>query len=906
MFRDFNRLNVPMSFPLELSVLNKGEVDKQSTRTRKKAARIFSGFRLKLQRFGNFITRAKNPVIGLKRHFVPAGLSKHFVIIPTEQYLLSEWSLFQQSSATVLKTCSHVFASEFSSGIDSSVTTAFSEDLSKALEQHNNEKTDIRLRIHKHFTKVTESCFETWPLAGTCVLPRRLLSEKSFGHKNKKLKQQFIHCRKSWDKYWTGERLNLLKNIDLVCLSLKAGKCYQDTESACREWHDKHITATVSSLRDLVQQFRERARKSGKSPEKLRKFILEKETVQFIKNIQADSLGPVDALKTFTLSKLVTEYQETIAGIIDSLKDTYTAFRLTEKDGIVPQTELVDISLKALITFYSRKELDKAIKLISDSARNDILLLSNELMTVSDIIQGGLDTAFMLLRRANEKNEDLQQPSEVLLEGIDRTLDKLGYILSQVEALQFSTFTHLEEKHHSLIERVNSLQNTKKLMQMRLTFMKAKAQGSLKDFGDKAKHSAVSTFHFVRITVTPFLKQALRHLIRIVGVITVKARLKIDTTGVVESVNVYLRKAKSAISGLPAVYQRMFDFSPLEEERYFVGRESELTELQSAFENWRRDQSGMVALVGERGSGRSTLVNMARTRFLQGERIKYIRSEKTLNDFDEMRKFLEAAFDLSGTRDMRELEERVQKLPNDRVIILEDFHRLFIKTTEGLRIFNRMVLFAARTQQNTFWLISSGNYCWRYLDQVLELRRFFAQVIMLKELKGDEIEKVIMLRHRISGIPLQFSELSEVTKSRKYKLLHNENQRKELNRKKFFEHLHTNSGGNVSVAMVLWLIAIDNRDNKAFQLSHGISTDPRMLRNLTTDELFVITAIIQHEVLTMNELSSIMNISEDGAQLLLTGLYNRHILEEHNGIYNLHFFLYRPMTRMLYEKRFLH
>ena len=60
---------------------------------------------------------------------------------------------------------------------------------------------------------------------------------------------------------------------------------------------------------------------------------------------------------------------------------------------------------------------------------------------------------------------------------------------------------------------------------------------------------------------------------------------------------------------LPFVYQRLFEIKPLEDKRFYFGRDLEMKELSKAFNNWQSGKFSPTVIVGEKGSGSTTLIN---------------------------------------------------------------------------------------------------------------------------------------------------------------------------------------------------------------------------------------------------------------------------------------------------------
>jgi hypothetical protein len=223
-----------------------------------------------------------------------------------------------------------------------------------------------------------------------------------------------------------------------------------------------------------------------------------------------------------------------------------------------------------------------------------------------------------------------------------------------------------------------------------------------------------------------------------------------------------------------------------------------------------------------------------------------------------------------------------------------------------LQIFKRFLLFASRTQGTVFWFLTCGGYIWKYLDKVVGLQRYFSKVVNVDGLTTDNIEDLIMRRHRLCGIPIQFPVDLVTTRSKKYRQCKNKKEQQALLQKLFFKKLTDASTGNVSVAMLLWCISIKNNDNKMFEIIGLPDIKLRIDNVMSTEEMFVIAAIVLHERMSPIELSNVLSMPQETALLYLTGLKNKGFLIELKGFFELHFFLYRSFIGYLHEKRLIH
>jgi Fic family protein len=155
-------------------------------------------------------------------------------------------------------------------------------------------------------------------------------------------------------------------------------------------------------------------------------------------------------------------------------------------------------------------------------------------------------------------------------------------------------------------------------------------------------------------------------------------------------------------------------------------------------------------------------------------------------------------------------------------------------------------------------------------------------------------------------LPIIFAPGESLKKVKKFKRMKNYDIRQNWLKLKFFHNIEELSSGNVSAAILYWQNNIKLSENKKIIATVEDKIDLHFLQNLPENDLFAITVLIQHESITIKDFAQVLNLTMDESMLIITSLLNRGIVIEKNGKFELHFFLYRPLMRILYEKRLLH
>ncbi len=113
-----------------------------------------------------------------------------------------------------------------------------------------------------------------------------------------------------------------------------------------------------------------------------------------------------------------------------------------------------------------------------------------------------------------------------------------------------------------------------------------------------SKQSILKTREAILILRTRYLNLRI-----ILGITTDKKSISSELSN-------YLAETQAAISQLPLMYQRLFKIEPLTNQRFLIQRTGMIDQLNNALENWKKGKYAPVCLVGEPGSGITTLINV--------------------------------------------------------------------------------------------------------------------------------------------------------------------------------------------------------------------------------------------------------------------------------------------------------
>lgn len=324
---------------------------------------------------------------------------------------------------------------------------------------------------------------------------------------------------------------------------------------------------------------------------------------------------------------------------------------------------------------------------------------------------------------------------------------------------------------------------------------------------------------------------------------------------------------------LPALYERLFRLAPIEDQRFLVGRKTEMDGLTQAFSLWQSGRSASVLVVGARGSGKTSLLNCASQVVFMGVPVVRGQFGRRVLRPDQMSGFLRELFEIPSGED---LEASLNQ--GRRVAVIEEFERTFLRCMNGFEALRSFLRLVAATSSSTLWVLAMNQTSFGYLDAVLGIGRNCSHRINAMAVSQEQMTEAILQRHTLSGLRLQFAPAPagdpRVKRLRRFFGLERTPQQM------FFDALYRQSEGLFRSAFELWLGSIERIEGAMVHMLQPLDPNySRLEAELRTDDLFTLQAILQHASLTPEELAEVFSIDNEEARSRLERLQTLEILE---------------------------
>jgi hypothetical protein len=276
--------------------------------------------------------------------------------------------------------------------------------------------------------------------------------------------------------------------------------------------------------------------------------------------------------------------------------------------------------------------------------------------------------------------------------------------------------------------------------------------------------------------------------------------------------------------------------------------------------------------VGERGSGKTSLINCARVGAFAGLPAVTGAFQQRIVDAEGMDAFLRDLFGLANDEDIVEALQRERRL-----VIIEELERTFLRSIGSFDGLERLLSVVAKTKRSVLWCLAINQAGFKLVTAALGIQRVFSHRVNARAVSAEQLREAILQRHDLSGLMLRFQPQGQESGIRRvqaalgleYSLQDD-----------FFAALHDQSHGVFRSAFQLWRAAMISAGADYVRLQQPEPPNTTALQAaLDLQDLFTLQAVLQHGALTPAEHARIFAASSDDSLDRLTRLAEMGMLE---------------------------
>ncbi len=329
------------------------------------------------------------------------------------------------------------------------------------------------------------------------------------------------------------------------------------------------------------------------------------------------------------------------------------------------------------------------------------------------------------------------------------------------------------------------------------------------------------------------------------------------------------------IRKVPVEYRRAFEDRPLDADTLERINRATVDVVSTILEDWQREsREGAVALISERGLGKSSVLNAVVGRFQPHCEIIEWRFEDKIIDTPGVLKILGELFGLSQPCQTSAQMVKALMAEPRRLIVLDGCHNLFLRKVGGFSAITTFLEIVGLTKQRHGWLMAFNSFSWHYINRLRDWG-LTCNVVELKGLSDDDIRALIEIRSAETGVVVDFSRLrggasvSEIDGE----------EGAISSARGYYRLLAEHSRGNPRVAMAYWLRSLrPTEDPGRMEVALFQVPVPPAIK-MGPDYRFMLAAIVQHDSLNAEELREIVNVDGAICSMALEQFHEMGIIE---------------------------
>jgi hypothetical protein len=789
---------------------------------------------------------------------------------------------------------------------------AYRETIQTAIDALKTLRNKVRQALQKvesecrlFVDELADSIQNISRIAGTAEFPNRRYSDKRlFKLKEAAVTQLHSHYA-DWYKDYNAlaDRVVAVKSLYgfLMSLITSAGKLHQRIDALYTESIKARVEKINASYIVIHEEFDDKSIRGDRKSVQKAIGILNKK-------LNGEVIKPLEMLLSGLANKqdMFSGAEEFIRQIVDDsgkLPGEIDLIESIEEERIPPKTVTERIDLRRAIGAYIRSDIIRDIKPITSRIESYVSRINRELDELSSITDVNLTMAADVLDDSDDKNTS-EEALKLIIESLDRIENRIKLTIGSIETENEECLRIVRSQTGEAVYYLRDLILKRELIRLKWKTRELEARTTAIGWKEELVSRSQSFFKSSAVAFrntgkkVVFLWNKLRKLMGYKE--TVDVSIKTDVAN-------YLAETERRIAELPLIYRKLYSFEPLQDKRYLTGRNNAISRFSKSWANWEKGLFSNTVYIGERGSGKTTMINM--TKDIPDPAIERIvvGMNYTISDTSILLQDLCKALSLDSTGNTEDFILSVHQMPQRKIVILEGFQNLYLRNINGFDAIENFLLILSRTADKIFWVVTSSRYAWNYLDKVLRASEYFTDIIYCDRLSGHEIRELILNRHAMSGYDLKFEADAQVAQSRVYKKLGgNVELQQEYLSDRYFDDLSEIAEGNATIAIIYWLRSVGAADTSRIFISPLEEKRVQLSADLSEDALFTLAAILIHDDLTVGQLAQVLNISSARSRLLLSRMKSRSILTEREERYYLNNMLYRHATRIVTGKNILH
>lgn len=673
---------------------------------------------------------------------------------------------------------------------------------------------------------------------------------------------------------------------------------YNELETSL-EKRIQFINTELGAIKEYLKEVKTSISSAKKDADIKTTIALELKKLQ--KNFKKIIEQTTQSINSQELPLQINQFEESAWAVLESLSTKRAISSDTDYTTKTTTSSINYISPYELITYQSWPSLAEIIKQAKLDLSLNVTSFIEDINALSQVSEFNLESALSLFETDALENISTENtPKNVAVEGLERSEQKIEELKDTLANLNIANGELLLPSIDAFSKSILELTDTENITEIRLTIAKAKSIEKSK----LLKAKVINTVkNFIPVALL-FFKTKYKNTVTHVKKLLLRAGLYKEPTDATSDLSDFLKEAEAALDELPYVYQRLFRSETLQNEALFIGRKEALKSLEIAGETFGKNQYAASIIVGERGSGKTSLIHHFLNKNKKIPKATFLSTTENISEIEEFIAFLNSSFNKKfGT-----IQEWIQffNTGKKRTIVLEDIQYLYFRKVGGFKVLDELSNLISETKNNVFWLVTSSKYAFQYLDKSIQLAELFAFNIEMNEIDKETIKEALIKRHKISGYNLYFEKPPLVYLSKKFLKSPVELQQ-EILKEEFFSDINKIAQSNFKIAFMYWIRSTLSVSGSTIYMRSLKSIDTSFLNKLAPAKLLLLNGVLLHERLSMQDIVALSSLNEQHTKNSVHSLLEKGLLIlDDEDFYSINIFLYRQITTLLKSKNVIH
>lgn len=242
---------------------------------------------------------------------------------------------------------------------------------------------------------------------------------------------------------------------------------------------------------------------------------------------------------------------------------------------------------------------------------------------------------------------------------------------------------------------------------------------------------------------------------------------------------------------VPSYYRLLFTGQASINEAFWVGRERQLADATRAVASFGRGRSGAIVITGERGSGKTSLIQRLATSVLARRPLhRVVAPRDGSTDPEVLASAIAKVVGDSGTA-----REVVGRLPDDTVLVFDDLELWWERSEDGLCAVEALVSLVEAFGDRILFVIAVSSKAFAFIDHYQPLADDALAVLECTPMPAEALKSICMLRHGSTGLELELDGKSEA-------------QLTEWKLARLFSSHFDRCGGHIGSALRSWIACV--------------------------------------------------------------------------------------------------